>query len=411
MRATLITITSLFLFGLSADLRAQQMPDSLIIKLVTVDPGEELTTWWGHTGVIVEDHESGISLFYNYGLFSFEQKNFFTNFAKGRLIFWVGVWRTDLALHYYKSQNRTIIIQTLNLPAARKQDLAAFLAVNVRPENREYLYDHYRDNCATRVRDILDRETDGQFRTFTDQDSRLTLREQTRRFTHRSFFIDWLLMFLMNNTIDQPIKQWDDMFLPMELEKYCGLFSYTDNEGVTRKLVENTTTWYKAEDTYQVPDDPPMHWPRGLILGTMTGIIGVGIGIGAAKGKKPAWRLYGVYLFLLGIWFGIPGTVLFLMSLFTNHVVTWHNENLFLANPVTLLLIPAGIGFLLSRSWAFRYTLRLIYVLTALALILLPLKLLPAFDQDNLLSIVLILPVLLLNSLVWWRVVKPERSA
>jgi len=411
MRYPISVICMIIALDLTMDLHARIVSDSLAIKLVTVDPGADLTTWWGHTGVIVEDPETGISLLYNYGLFSFEQKNFITNFAKGRLIFWVGVWRTDLALQFYKSQNRTIVIQTLDLPAARKRDLAAFLANNVRPENREYLYDHYYDNCATRVRDLLDRETDGQFRTFTDEPSQLTLRGQTRRFTHRSFFMDWLLMFLMNDSIDQPVRQWDDMFLPTELEKYFGLFSYTDESGSTRKLVENTITWYEAADTYQVPDVPPVHWPKGLILGTMTGIIGAGIGIGAARGKKPAWRLYGIYLLLPGIWFGIPGTALFLISLFTNHVVTWHNENLFLANPMTFLLIPLGIGMLLKRSWALRFTPKLIYLLTALALILLPLKLLPAFDQDNLLSIVLILPVLLLNSLVWWRVVKPERGA
>ena len=48
----------------------------LQIKLVTIDPGDELTMWWGHTGLIVEDQRFHTSLFYNYGIFSFEQENF-----------------------------------------------------------------------------------------------------------------------------------------------------------------------------------------------------------------------------------------------------------------------------------------------------------------------------------------------
>jgi len=396
---------SLFL-GCVTVLQAQTLPDSLEIKLVTVDPGDELTTWWGHTGLIVEDLATGHSLFYNYGLFSFEQDNFISNFARGRLIFWVGAWRTELALRFYKSQNRTIRIQTLNLPTDRKLEIAIFLANNVLPENREYLYDHYYDNCATRIRDIFNRVTNGEFETFTADPSRFTLREQTRRFTHRSFFMDWLLMFLMNDTIDQPVRQWDDMFLPTELEKYAGEFSYSDEQGVKHNFVRETNVFYSAENTYDVPEEPPVHWPAGLLFGIIAGIAGIGI----ARRKKSTWRLYGVYYLLLGVWFGIPGTILFLMALFTDHIVTYYNENLFLANPITFLLIPLGIGMIFNCQWALRFTPNVIYLLTGIALVLLPLKLLPVFDQANILSIMLILPVLLLNTLAWWRLGKHSAS-
>jgi len=395
---------------LGSEAGAQVFSDSLEIKLVTIDPGDELTTWWGHTGLIVEDQLTGQSLFYNYGLFSFEQDNFLTNFARGRLIFWVGVWHTELALRFYKSQNRTIRIQVLDLPVSRKQEMAAFLAKNVRPENREYLYDHYYDNCATRIRDIFDRDTEGQFHKFTSGPSQFTLRGLTRRFTHRNFLMDWLLMFLMNDTIDQPIRQWDDMFLPTELEKYVGMFSYADTINRTCKMVKDTSVYYEAVNAYQVPDTPPVHWPKGLLIGTMTGIIGIGMAIGINKNKRAAWIFYGMYLFLLGIWFGIPGTVLFFMSILTDHVVTYYNENLFLANPLTFLFIPAGIGLIFKHRGAIRYTPVLIYLTTGIALLLMPLKILHSFDQDNLLSIMLILPPLLLNALAWWRIINSEPS-
>ena len=99
-------------------------PDPLVIQLVTIDPGDELTMWWGHTGIIVRDNRTNAAVFYNYGLFSFDQENFVTNFAQGRLIFWVGVWDAQLALDFYKRMNRTIRIQTFNLSGQKKKQMA-----------------------------------------------------------------------------------------------------------------------------------------------------------------------------------------------------------------------------------------------------------------------------------------------
>jgi hypothetical protein len=42
--------------------------------------------------------------------------------------------------------------------------LANSLRENARPENREYLYDYFRDNCSTRVRDAVDRAVGGRVR-------------------------------------------------------------------------------------------------------------------------------------------------------------------------------------------------------------------------------------------------------
>ena len=221
---------AIILFAVLAPVLFGQTPvpsgDHLSIKLVTIDPGKDLTTWWGHTGIIVEDTVTKSGRFYNYGLFSFDQENFTLNFARGRLVFWVGVWDAGMALQFYQGMDRTIRIQTLDLSPEQKLATANFLAWNVRPENREYLYDHYFDNCATRVRDLFDKILAGAFLRDNDQPGRMSLRDHTRRHTHRSYFMDWLLMFLMNDSIDKPIRQWDEMFLPTELERV-----YPENVG------------------------------------------------------------------------------------------------------------------------------------------------------------------------------------
>lgn len=380
--------------------------NDLEIKLVTIDPGDDLTSWWGHTAIIVEDQRFETSLFYNYGLFSFEQENFIYNFAMGRLIFWVGVWNTSDALAHYLSLNREIRMQILNLSPAKKVEMAVFLANNVLPQNREYLYDHYRDNCSTRVRDLLDKLIDGQFYRKLQVPGRMTFRQHTRRHTDAYFIVDGLLMFLMNNSIDKGIRQWDDMFLPEELEYYVANLTYEDNNGQVQDLVKSSYTYYNAKDRLSLPVNAPAHWPRGLAIGFFSGVLLILLGFGYLREIKFSRQLFGIYQTSLGVFYGIPGLILFLMSMFTDHTVTYHNENLFLANPLTTLLIPLGIGLLLDKRFCRMWLPKLWYLITSINLILLVLKFLPVFDQYNWLSISLIVPLSVSASFIWYKIEK-----
>jgi len=380
--------------------------DDMVIKLVTIDPGDDLTSWWGHTAIIVEDNKFNVSRFYNYGLFSFEQENFVKNFTMGRLIFWVGAWNTSDALAHYVSLNREIRFQILDLSPVKRVEIATFLATNIRPENREYLYDHYRDNCSTRVRDIFDQLFDGQFYRQTQIASTMTFREHTRRHTDRHFIVDWILMFLMNNTIDQEIRRWDDMFLPEELERNIADFTYKDESGNTRKLVKKNYTFFNAKDRDPLPEGAPAHWPIGLIIGIVSGILAILGAIGYKKRIKYLPQLYGVYHIFIGLIYGIPGTVLLFMSFFTDHIVTYQNENLLLANPFTFLFTLFGVGIILNKPFSLKWLPTLWYFLLGLNVILLILKIFSFFDQQNWLSITLILPLNLAMVYCWMKIIK-----
>ena len=375
--------------------------EDIEIKLVTIGPGDDLTSWWGHTAVIVENRRLNVSQFYNYGLFSFESDNFFMNFMMGRLIFWVGAWNTSNALAYYVSLNREIRIQVLNLSPEKRILVSSYLANNILPSNREYLYDHYRDNCSTRVRDLIDHVLDGQFYHKMQSPSNMTFREHTRRHTHRNFIVDWLLMFLMNNSIDQSIRQWDDMFLPEELERYVAAFSYTDEDKNIHSLVQKTYTYYNAKNRKPLPQGVPVHWPRGLIIGILSGLFAILFSIGYRRGIKYSQQIFGIYHVIIGFVYGIPGLILFFMSFFTDHHVTFKNENLFLTNPLTILLIPLGIGLFLGKSISLKWLPKLWYILGGLNILLIILKIFPFFNQFNWLSISLIAPLFIAMSISW----------
>ena len=63
----------------------------------------------------------------------------------------------------------SIRAQELNLTAAQVDSLRRFLAWNIQPENAEYAYDYYRDNCSTRIRDALDRVLGGAIRRYAER--------------------------------------------------------------------------------------------------------------------------------------------------------------------------------------------------------------------------------------------------
>ena len=360
---------------------------------MTIEPSDPVYTWWGHSALIVEDRRLGESRFYNYGLFSFEQDRFVLDFAMGRLWFQVGASDTERELAYYSYLGRTIRIQTLDLLPDKRLEMAVFLENNILPQNRTYLYDHQYDNCATRVRDLIDATVDGQLAEATAVAGRMTLREHTRRFTEHNFFMDWLLMFLMSEVIDHPITKWEEMFLPTELERNVAALRYRDETGRDRPLVSESVVYFDAPRQRLVPDRASPIWFRALIPGVILGLPALLLGILLRRRGK--WKLFGLYSALVGLIVGLPGSALFFMSTFTDHTITYANENLFLANPLGLAAVPLGLLAAFGRSSRSRRLLQLFWpLLAAVACLYLLLKLFPLFDQSNGAAVATILPVL-----------------
>ena len=363
--------------------------EHLKIQLATIGPGDELTNWWGHNAIIVEDTITGDSYFYNYGLYALSE-NFITNFVRGRLIFQVGVFRTEWAIDYYREENRSIRIQTLNLSPGKRLELARKLEENIKPENRDYLYHHYLDNCATRIRDLIDQTVDGQLKAFTSVPARFTLRELTRRYSHYQFIWTWLLMFPMNDSIDKPIQRWGDMFLPVEMEKIFDEFSYVDSSGQDIPLAIKKVTVYEAVGRAPIPDYPPNYIFYTLFISMAISVL---VLVSAYLNRKGKRLYFGLLNIFMGTFIGILGLFLTLVSLFTDHVIAYYNENLFLTNPISAIIPIVAIAYLLKKKWAERWLQNLWYLHLALGILLFVLKFFPPFDQDNSLAMVTFLPV------------------
>jgi len=114
-----------------------QLSSRAEIYVVTCGPYQnELYSAFGHSAFRVSDPVAAFDWIYNYGVFDFNQPNFYLNFARGNLNYKLGVHEYHPFRDYYISNNRFIHEQQLNLTQEQKQKLFEFLEWNALPENQ-----------------------------------------------------------------------------------------------------------------------------------------------------------------------------------------------------------------------------------------------------------------------------------
>ena len=146
-----------FIFVLFAQqtFSAQKLTKQAQISLITISPGSDLYSAFGHSTLWILDTEQNIDRVYNYGTFNFGQPNFYLNFVKGHLDYTLSAYTFEEQYLSTQYEGRGLSQQVLNLDSNQKQILYDFLEWNSLPENSHYLYDFYLDNCSSRFRDIL----------------------------------------------------------------------------------------------------------------------------------------------------------------------------------------------------------------------------------------------------------------
>jgi hypothetical protein len=379
--------------------------DDLTIKIAVMGPGNELYFWWGHIALVIDDARTGESRFYDYGLFSFENDNFFKNFAFGRLWYSSGVSSSTRNIASYIRTGRDVVMYTLDLPPDKREEVHQYAEQSVLPENRDYLYHHFRHHCTDPILVVIDLATDGQFKKqYTAESGRYTLRQHVRRHTWFSPFFDWILNFWMGQNIDTPITVWDEMFLPAEVGRSISNFIYTDSSGESHPLVSDVEVLYRVQDRPGILEIPRRQWPRELAFSLCVALILGFMFYVQSKSTARGQIALGVTHSLLGLFFGGAGLVLFFLSFFTNHDYTYHNANLLFANPLLLIAVPLGIRYAASKNYDSRlraeFTLRLLWLLVTLGIFIsMLIKLFPWFWQQNLPDQMLMLPIALLLAL------------
>jgi hypothetical protein len=125
------------------------------ISIITCGPGPALDALFGHNAIRINDPVWGIDQTYGYGGFDFSTPYFYLKFTQGKLMYEADKIPFNRFVQGYQYENRWIYEQVLDLDSLSKQEIYDFVEWNILPENKKYKYDFFFDNCATKMRDIV----------------------------------------------------------------------------------------------------------------------------------------------------------------------------------------------------------------------------------------------------------------
>lgn len=190
------------------------------IYLITMGIGSLIWERHGHIALCVENDPVGEPVCYNYGIADFYHPlKMVWGFFRGTHSFWAGKlpWSQMMAVYY--EFDRTIWKQLLPLTAEQKQQMIAKLETDILPQNRYYAYDHFDDNCTTRIRNIIDHVTGGALSAMPDKTDGRTFRDLARE-GFAGMRIPLLATDVaMGRTTDRVPSFYERMFLPQFLRE------------------------------------------------------------------------------------------------------------------------------------------------------------------------------------------------
>jgi uncharacterized protein DUF4105 len=155
---------------------------------------------------------------FNYGVTNFSAgMSMVWTFLRGTHKFWVEPTTLASMVSFYEWEDRDIWRQRLPIAGDDARALEARLWSDIREENRYYYYDHFLDNCATRVRDLIDQGTHGALRAGGDAPFPRTYREIGRRGLAGMPLLLLLSDLVTGRQLDEHPTQWQAMLHPGHL--------------------------------------------------------------------------------------------------------------------------------------------------------------------------------------------------
>jgi hypothetical protein len=169
----------------------------------------------GHIALCVRYENPREDACYNYGIGDFHHPMAMaTGFFRGTHSFWVGKMNPREMLNIYRYADRSIWVQQLPLTAEQKKKVIDKLERDILEENKHYAYDHFWDNCTTRVRDVLDGATDGALHNMKVPPGDETYRDLARKGFYGMRVPLLITDIAMGRVTDRVPSYWEKMFLP-----------------------------------------------------------------------------------------------------------------------------------------------------------------------------------------------------
>ncbi|MBD5306429.1 MAG: DUF4105 domain-containing protein [Bacteroides sp.] len=311
--------------------------DTLRISLVTCWPGPEIYELAGHEAIRITG--PSFDQVWNYGIFDFNEPNFVGRFVAGKTDYKVVAYPFRWFLPEYISRGSRVEEQELLLTAEEKLRLLQALRENALPENATYRYNYVRNNCATRIVDMVDSASTRRIiypDTLHYGTFRAAMRAYHRNYPWYQFGIDLVL----GSGLDRPITRRQEMFIPVEMNKVFASARFAGNRGavVGKRIVLN-----EGRSDAILPPTPWYLTPLAAsILMAMLTIATIFVW----KIQKRLWRWWLSTYFILC---GLAGIVVTYLVFFSSHEATSPNLLILWLNPLQLI-IGIGIWFR-SMRW------------------------------------------------------------
>ncbi|MEO7736379.1 MAG: DUF4105 domain-containing protein [Kofleriaceae bacterium] len=191
-----------------------------VIELVTMGIGSLFWERHGHIALCVHYDNPRDDVCYNYGVGDFQHPiGMAWGFLRAGGSFWVAKTSVPEMLWVYRHTDRTIWMQPLPLTPEEKQKVIAKLEHDILEPNKYYAYDHFWDNCTTRVRDIIDDATGGKLRAMHETTDGRTYRDLARDGFLGMRGLLLITDIAMGRVTDRIPSYWERMFLPQYLRE------------------------------------------------------------------------------------------------------------------------------------------------------------------------------------------------
>ena len=254
-RNLILTIITFFIASAFSFTPAQGAEERLQASLITCYPGPEVYELAGHEAIRIHGIDSrGIPVdsVWNYGVFDFTAPNFIWRFVKGETDYMVWGYPFAYFLPEYEKRGSKVVEQNLNFTPQEVKVLRALLQLNALPQNRFYRYNYVRDNCSTRIVDIIDAAVEPRRIVYPDSTDFGSFRG-AMRYYHKNYpWYQFGIDLALGGGIDLPISAREELFAPLIFEQKATNAHFDDGA----PLISSTTVLYDGRDCIL----PPTPW-------------------------------------------------------------------------------------------------------------------------------------------------------
>jgi hypothetical protein len=308
--------------------------------LLTVGKAKEVYAMYGHTAIRVVDTSLKMDFIVDWGVFDFDQPDFYLNFARGKMLYTT----SDQAYQHFVMQNeyygKGLVSRQIFLSNDQKENLFNLIINNLRPGNRDYYYKFIQDNCATRPRDLIEAAV-GKDLIYPVVAPDSTFRDILHKYQQTNLWYNLLIDIILGSPLEEKADFRAQMFIPDYLENNMAQARVRyGSDSTCHRLLGDPEVIVEQEPVQSIPKwaAPEVCFSLLFLLIVLLDYFKIG---------KWFFMVFDVLFFSAIIVFGL--VIIFLWG-FTDHQEAYNNYNIFWLNPLFIFPLLAALSKK-KRKW------------------------------------------------------------